>query len=71
MLDAYVAEGGPSDAKIRTMPALGYRLRRWQIRPEDSPPLFGQMDAYSRAEAQARAERLAARHVPAILKGQP
>jgi hypothetical protein len=71
MLDIYVAESGLYDFEIRSTPNVGYRLRMWQIRPEDSPLLFWEMDGYSLEEAQARAERLAARQVPAILKAQP
>jgi hypothetical protein len=60
MLDVYVAECGPYDFEIRTTLDHGYLLRMWQIRPEDSPLLFWEQDGYSLAEAQARAERLAA-----------
>jgi hypothetical protein len=71
MLDVYVADCGPYDFEIRTTPNMGYQLRMWQIRPEDLPLSFWEMGGYSLEEAQARAERLAARHVPAILKAQP
>ena len=71
MLDVYVAECGPYDFEIRTTPDRGFLLRMWQIRPEDSPLLFWEMDGYTLAEAQDRAARLAAQHVPAILTEQP
>jgi hypothetical protein len=71
MLDVYVAECGPYDFEIRTTPNMGYLLRMWQIRPEDSPLLFWERDGYSLAEAQVRAERLADHHVPAILTEPP
>jgi hypothetical protein len=70
-LEAYAAACGPYGFEIRTTPAMGYQLRMWQIRPEDSPLLFWEMDGYSLEEAKARAARLAAEHVPAILKEQP
>jgi hypothetical protein len=71
MLDVYVAECGPYDFEIRTTPNMGYLLRMWEIRPEDSPLLFWERDGYGLEDAKERAERLAAQHVPAILSEQP
>jgi hypothetical protein len=68
--DVYTAECGRYEFQIRNMPNMGYLLRMWEIRPEDSPILFWEMDGYSLQEAQARAERLADQHVPVIVKGQ-
>jgi hypothetical protein len=65
-LDVYVAACGPYDFEICATPDMGYRLRMWQIRPEDSPLLFWENDGYSLDEAKERAERLATGHVPAI-----
>jgi hypothetical protein len=45
--DAYVAECGPYDFEIRATAGMGYRLRMWEIRPEDSPLLFWEMNGYS------------------------
>jgi hypothetical protein len=68
MLDVYVAECGKFDFEIRATRNMGCRLRMWEIRPEDSPLLFWECDGYSLDEAKGRAERLADRHVPAILR---
>jgi hypothetical protein len=47
----------------------GYLLQMWQVRPEDWPLLFWEMDDYSPGEAKARAGRLADQHVPVIIEG--
>jgi hypothetical protein len=70
-LEAYVAECGPYGFEIRTTPDRGYLLRMWQIRSEDSPLLFWEDEGYTLKQAQARAEQLAAQHVPVILQPQP
>ena len=66
MLDVYVAECGPYGFEIRSRLGHRYLLRMWQIRPEDSPLLFWERDGYGLGDAQARAQRLADQHVPAI-----
>jgi hypothetical protein len=66
-VDVYFAECGTFDFEIRATPDMGYLLRMYQIRPEDSPILFWAMDGYRLDEAKARAERLANQHVPVIL----
>jgi hypothetical protein len=68
MLDVYVAECGRYDFEIRTTPHMGHQLRMWEIRPEDSPLLLWECDGYSLSEAKARAERLANRHMPAMVR---
>jgi hypothetical protein len=68
MLDVYVAECGAYDFEIRTTPDMGYRLRMWQIRPDDSPLMFWQMDGYSLEEAKTRAAQMAAQHIPPIVR---
>jgi hypothetical protein len=68
MLDVYVAECGPYDFEICTTPNMGYQLRMWQLQPGDSPLRLWERDGYSLQEAQARAECLAAQHVPVISK---
>jgi hypothetical protein len=70
MLDVYVAECGAYEFEIRSTPNRGYQLRMWQIRPEDSPLLFWQMDGYSLDEAQTRAAQLAAPRVPPIVRSR-
>jgi hypothetical protein len=64
--DAYLAQCGKYDFELRATANHGYRLRLWEIRPEDSPLLFWEMDGYSLEEVKERAERLADQHVPAI-----
>lgn len=65
--DVHFAECGAYNFEIRATPDMGYLLRMYQIRPENSPILFWAMDGYSLDEAKARAERLANQHVPVIL----
>ena len=63
----YAAECRPYSFEICRMPDnTGYVLQMWQLRPEDWPLLFWEMDGYNLEEAKARAERLADQHVPAI-----
>jgi hypothetical protein len=65
--EVYVAECGPYDFEIRITRNMGYLVRMWQIRPEDSPLLVWEKDGYSLEEAKGRAERLADQHVPAVV----
>jgi hypothetical protein len=65
--DVYFAECGMYDFEIRSTPDMGYLLRMYQIRPEDSPLLWWAMDGYSLEEAKAKAERLADQHMPPII----
>ena len=65
--DVHAAECGRYDFEIRSTPNMGYRLRMYEIRPEDPPLLFWEMDGHSLEEAKGRAERLADRHVPVIV----
>ena len=67
--DVYTAECGRYDFEIRNIPNKGYSLRMWEIRPEDSPLLFWENDSYTLDEAKARAQALADRHVPVIVRG--
>jgi hypothetical protein len=64
--DVCIAECGKYEFELRATADMGYRLRMWEIRPEDLPLLFWEMDGYSLEQAKERAERLAAQHVPAI-----
>jgi hypothetical protein len=66
-LDVCIAECGPYDFEIRATANMGYRLRMYELRPEDSPLLFWEMDGYSLEEAKDRAERLAHQDVPPIV----
>ena len=68
--DVYFAECGKFDFEIRATADMGYLLRMYQIRPEDSPILFWAMDGYSLDEAKERAERLVDQHVPVIVEQQ-
>ena len=65
--DVHFAECGMFDFEIRATPGMGYLLRIYQIRSEDSPLLWWAMDGYSLDEAKERAERLANKHVPVIV----
>jgi hypothetical protein len=38
--DVYFCEYGKYDFEIRATPAMGYLVRTYQIRPEDSPILY-------------------------------
>jgi hypothetical protein len=67
--DVYMAKCGKDEFELRATADMGYWLRMWEIRPEDSPLLFWEMDGYSLDEAKERAERLADQHVPVILTG--
>jgi hypothetical protein len=67
----YFAECGPYSSEISRTADTGYLLQMWQIRPEDWPLLFWEMDGYSLEEAKDKAERLANQHVPDIVEGQP
>jgi hypothetical protein len=64
----YLAEGGMYSFEISKTADAGYVLQMWQIRPEDWPLLFWEMDGYSLEEAKERAERLADQHVPVIMR---
>jgi hypothetical protein len=64
----YFAECGPYSFEICRMPDdTDYVLQMGQLRPEDWPLLFWEIDGYSLDEAKGRAERLADQHVPVIL----
>jgi hypothetical protein len=64
--DVHMAMCGPFGFEIRATADMGYRLRMWQIRPEDSPILFWDNDGYDLEHAKTRADRLAAQYVPPI-----
>jgi hypothetical protein len=66
--ELYVAEAGIYVFEISATIDRGYVLQMWQIRPEDWPLLFWEMDGYSLDEANDPAERLADQHVPVIVK---
>jgi hypothetical protein len=67
----YVAECGAYSFEISRMPDnTGYVLQMWQLRPEDWPLLFWEMDGFSLEEAKHRAERLANQRVPVIVEGE-
>jgi hypothetical protein len=67
----YFAECGPYSFEICHSPDQGYVLQMWQLRPEDWPLVVWEMDGFTLDETKGRAERLAAEHVPPIVKGQP
>jgi hypothetical protein len=64
----WIAEAGTFEFELRATHNAGYRLRRGEIRPEDSPLLCWECDDHGSDEAKARAERLANRHVRAIIR---
>ena len=67
--DVHFAECGMFDFEIRATTDMGYLLRMYQIRSEDSPLLWWAMDGYSLEEAKERAERLAEEWSPPAVCG--